>query len=381
VTRPVGLGAALRWSWPVLVLVVPLGAIAILVDAFGSLVLERTVITMLIDVVLVVGIYIFIGNSGILSFGHISFMAVGAYTTALVAIPTETKEFILPALPQFIQDIELGPLPAGLTAAAMAAIFGLVISVPIMRLSGIAAALSMFAVLLIIHTVANNWEQVTRGRLTMFGLPTDAGTIPAALLVAVVAIIVAYVFQESNVGLRLRASREDEVAARAVGVSVARERRIAFVLSAFFVGAGGFLFAEFIGSFNPDSFFVAITFLTIAMLVVGGMTSLTGAVIGVVVVTTVGEFLRKVEGGTAIGPLAIPSRPGLREVGLAIMMLVILIFRPSGITGGREVPWPGDAAAAIRRRLQGVRALRARQVTRNVGSSAHGSTRDETGAE
>jgi branched-chain amino acid transport system permease protein len=199
---------------------------------------------------------------------------------------------------------------------------------------------------LIVHTVANNWEQVTRGRLTMFGLPSNAGTIPATLVCALIAMAAAYAFQESRFGLRLRASREDEVAAKAIGINVARERRIAFVLSAVFVGAGGFLFGEFIGSFNPDVFFIGITFLTIAMLVVGGMNSLAGAVIGTVVITAVAETLRRVEEGISVGSLDIPGRPGLREAGLAGVMLLILIFRPSGITGGREIPWPGALARA-----------------------------------
>jgi branched-chain amino acid transport system permease protein len=318
----------------------------LLVDALASPVLKRTVITMLIDLILVVGLYIFAGNSGILSFGHISFMAVGAYTAALVTIPVATKEVILPDVPGFLARAELSPVLAGLVVAAVVALFALVISIPVMRLSGIAAALSMFAVLLIVHTVANNWEQVTRGRLTMFGLPSNAGTIPATLVCALIAMAAAYAFQESRFGLRLRASREDEVAAKAIGINVARERRIAFVLSAVFVGAGGFLFGEFIGSFNPDVFFIGITFLTIAMLVVGGMNSLAGAVIGTVVITAVAETLRRVEEGISVGSLDIPGRPGLREAGLAGVMLLILIFRPSGITGGREIPWPGALARA-----------------------------------
>lgn len=336
--------------WPLVALMVPLVIIVLLVDALADPVLKRTVTTMLIDLILVVGLYIFAGNSGILSFGHISFMSVGAYTAALVTIPVATKKVILPDVPGFLARTELSPVLAGFVVAAVVALFALVVSIPVMRLSGIGAALSMFAVLLIVHTVANNWEQITRGRLTMFGLPSNAGTIPATLVCALIAMATAYVFQESRFGLRLRASREDEVAAKAIGINVATDRRIAFVLSAVFVGAGGFLFGEFIGSFNPDVFFIGITFLTIAMLVVGGMNSLAGAVIGTVVITAVAETLRRVEEGISVGPLDIPGRPGLREAGLAGIMLLILVFRPSGITGGREIPWPGGGLAAVARR-------------------------------
>jgi branched-chain amino acid transport system permease protein len=330
--------ATLRRFWPLIALLV-IVVLAASPGFWGSSVTLRTVITMLIDMVLVIGLYIFAGNSGILSFGHMSFMAFGAYATALVAIPRDVKQLILPRLPDFIAHSELGLVPAALVAVGVTAVLAVIISIPIMRLSGIAAALSMFAVLLIVHAVANNWEDVTRGRMTMFGVP-EGTTLTVALLAALGAVLVAFVFQESRTGLRLRASREDDIAAQSIGVDITRARRLAFILSAMVVGAGGFLFAEFQTSFNPDQFYLGITFLTIAMLVVGGVNSLAGAVIGTIVITAVGELLRRIEEGTSIGPVTIPSRSGLREAGLAAIMLLILIFRPRGLTGGRELPWP-----------------------------------------
>jgi branched-chain amino acid transport system permease protein len=113
---------------------------------------------------------------------------------------------------------------------------------------------------------------------------------------------------------------------------------------------GGFVYGQFLGTFNPDAFYLNVTFLTIAMLVVGGLRSLAGAVVGTVIVTVVGEILRRLEEGASLGPLSIPSRPGLREGGLALMMLLILVFRPSGLTGGRELPWPGAVLPRLRAR-------------------------------
>jgi branched-chain amino acid transport system permease protein len=151
---------------------------------------------------------------------------------------------------------------------------------------------------------------------------------------------VAWGFQRSRSGLRLRASREDDGAAHAIGIRVTRERGIAFVLSAFFVGAGGALYGMFIGSFTPDAFFLNITFLITAMLIIGGMTSLAGAVVGTIVISVLAEFLRRAEQGFDLGLFQVSARPGLREVGLAIAMLAILILRPAGVTGGRELAWP-----------------------------------------
>ena len=173
----------------------------------------------------------------------------------------------------------------------------------------------------------------------MSGIPTTT-TIWVALAWAAAATAAAWAFQRSRIGLRLRASREEESAARAIGVGVAGERTVALVISAFFVGAAGALFGMFIGSFNPDAFFLNITFLMVAMLIIGGMTSLTGAVLGTLVISTVSELLRRAEGGLDLGLVRISAQPGLREVGLALVMLAVLILRPSGLTGGRELGWP-----------------------------------------
>ena len=219
--------------------------------------------------VLVVGLYVFVGNSGVLSFGQMSFMSIGAYTTALITIPLIQKNFLLPDLPSFLANAEISPLPAALIAGAAALVFGLILVVPIVRLSGLAASLAMFAVLVIVYQVAINWDAVTRGSRTMIGVPTNT-TIWVAMGWAVVMIVMAYLHQRSSTGLRLRASREDEFAARAAGINIPRERGIAFLLSAFIIGVGGFLYAQFQGAFTPSAFFIHITFLTIAMLVGGG---------------------------------------------------------------------------------------------------------------
>jgi branched-chain amino acid transport system permease protein len=130
------------------------------------------------------------------------------------------------------------------------------------------------------------------------------------------------------------------VAARAIGVSVSRERGIAFVLSAFVTGVGGGLFAQSIGSLTADAVYLNITFLIIAMLVVGGIHSLSGAVAGAVVLSLVSELLRQMEKGVDVGAYIIEAPSGLREVGFALAMLIILIVRPDGLIGRREVPLP-----------------------------------------
>jgi branched-chain amino acid transport system permease protein len=333
--------SAARSAWPVVGLCVPLAVLAFVLAA-QSPVMERHAIEMLINVVLVVGLFTFAGNAGVLSFGHMAFMAIGAYATAILTIPALQKGFLLPDLPGFLADLSLGTLPALLVVAALVALVAAAIALPIVRLNGLAASLAMFAVLVIVHEVARNWDAVTRGSRTMIGVPTNT-TVGSALAVACVAIAIAYLHKQSPSGLRLRASREDEHAARAAGVSIARERTIAFVLSAAIVAVGGFLYAQFQGAFEPNAFFVRITFLTIAMLVIGGTRSVAGAVVGAVSVTLLSTLFDSIEDGVEIGPLDFAGRAGLSAALLAGFFLAVLAWRPRGITGGREWEWPGSS--------------------------------------
>lgn len=327
--------------WPLVPLLV-LTTIVVLVGSLGPESRDRVVVGMLINLILVVGLYVFMGISGVFSFGQMAFMAIGAYTTALLTVPVDLKPLLLPELPSFLSEAHLSTVPATLVGGAVAALAAAVLSFPLMRLSGLMAGLATFAVLIIVNVVAKNWKEVTNATTGMTAVPTTT-TVTNALLWSLPVLAAAYLFQQSRVGLRLRASREDEVAATASGIPVTRDRRIAFVLSAFIVGLGGGLFASFLGSFNSDAFFLDVTFITIAMLVIGGTKSLAGAVVGTIVVSTLSEVLRQVEQGVAIGPLEIETPPGLREVGLAVLMLAILLLRPTGITGGHEIRWPfGD---------------------------------------
>jgi branched-chain amino acid transport system permease protein len=243
-------------------------------------------------------------------------------------------------MPDFLQTAHLGAIPATLVAGGVAAAVAAFLAIPLMRLSGLAAALGSFAVLLIVYAVASNWQSVTNASAGMSSIPISA-SVGSTLVWALVGIAVAFLFQQTRGCLRLRAAREDDIAARSIGVRVARERGVAFVVSAFFVGVGGALFAQSVGSIQPGAFYLSITFLTLAMLVVGGMTSLSGAVVGTLVLSTLSEVLRRLESGVDLGPVTANAPTGLREIGFALSMLLILVFRPAGLMGGRELELPG----------------------------------------
>lgn len=294
----------------------------------GDPVLIRVGTQMFINMVVVLGLYAFVGVSGVMSFGHISFMAIGAYAGALLTVPPAQKAVMLPNLVGWLQAAELSTIPAALIAAGIAALFALVMGVALMRLSGLAAGIATLAMIQIVFTVARNWDDVTRGTGSMLGVPTNT-TLTSALIWALAILVVTVVFQRSRIGLRLQASREDPHAAAGVGINIYRERFVAFVLSAFIVGIGGFLHAQFVGVFSPDSFYLSLTFITLAMLVVGGMTSAAGAVVGTIVISIVSEMLQRLDQTVGI--------TGMHEMGLALIMLLFLILLPAGITGGQEI--------------------------------------------
>jgi branched-chain amino acid transport system permease protein len=329
-------------TWQVATRMLPLGVlllavslIVVLTDLLASEVFTRLITRMIINLILVVGLYIFVGNSGFVSFGHLGFMAIGAYVTGLLTIPPDFKAFNLQP-PAFIAHTELPFYEAALIGAGVAACVALVVGAPVVRLNGFSAGIAMLAFLIIIRVISSNWENVTGGLASMSGVPTD--TTPfKALLGAVVAMTAAFLFQESRTGRRLRASREDEHAAAAIGVNVHRERLIAFVLSAFIVALGGALFAHFVGIFSPDDFYLKTTFLVLAMLVIGGRESLAGAVVGTLVITLVSEGLLRLEEGVHLPGAYLRPPSGTQETGLGVFLLLALILRPNGITGGREI--------------------------------------------
>jgi branched-chain amino acid transport system permease protein len=338
-----------RAVWPLPALLLLVFVVTEVAWATGDSVTQSVVVVALINLTLVVGLYIFVGTSGVFSFGSIAFAAIGAYTGGLLVIPVDQKEILQPDLPSFIANAHFGAVEATLIGGVVAAAVGAVLAVPLMRLNGIAAGLATFAVLVIVRTVANSWNEVTNGAAGLSGLPVTTGKY-SALVWALIAIVCAFVFQSSALGLRLRGSREDDVAARSLGINVRTERRVAWVLHAFIMGIGGALYGQYLGSFNSSFFYLALTFTTLAMLVVGGMKSLSGAVIGSLAISFVAEVLHRIEQGVDVGVFTIPERPGLRELGLAIIMLTVLVLRPRGLTNGRELPWPrlrrGSSGAA-----------------------------------
>jgi branched-chain amino acid transport system permease protein len=311
-------------------------ALVLTVETLGVRVYERIAIQLCISLVLVLGLQIFMGNSGILSFAHIGFMGIGAYTSAVLTIPAQMKGMALPDLYPFLQDVALSPFlgiaAGGLLAAAVAA----VVSYPLMRLSDAAAVITSFGLLVVLYTVTTHWSEVTNGPRTLFGLPA-ATNLPLAAAVAVGAVGAALAFKESRSGVLLRASRDDEIASASLGAHVPALRWRAFVLAALLAGIGGGLWGHFITSFSPKAFYLKETFVILGMLVIGGPNTVTGAVVGAFVVTAAFEGLRSVEARLNEAGLFADQVVGLTEIVLALAMIAVLILRPGGLFPTREI--------------------------------------------
>ncbi len=323
-----------------LILIVVLLAIAALTYQFGSRAFNRTVVEMFINIMVVAGLYIFVGNSGLLSFGHISFMCLGAYMTAWLTIPPVMKSITLKGLPVWLLHTQLPMWVATPISGVFAALFALIVGRVIMRLSGIAASIATFGLLGVVNNVYSNWDSVTGGQGSIVGIPPTVNAW-VGWLGAAVAIVIAYLYSVSRSGLALRAARDEAVAASASGIDIVRERLIAFVVSAFVIGLAGALYAHFLSIVNPGSFYLRTTFITLSMLVVGGMYSLTGAVTGVVVISALIELFRNLEKGIGFGGLTIALPNGIQEIAIGIITIVILMFLPTGLSRNRELSWRG----------------------------------------
>lgn len=322
-------------STPMILAVILLGVV-MLAQLTGDRSNLRLVTEVLIRVTLVVGLWIFVGNSGVISFGHVGFMAIGAYASAWLTMRPQMKAMFLPDLWPILANTEWPVFPAAVASGLLAALVALIAGFAILRLSGIAASIATFAFLAIVYTVYSNWSGVTGGTSSVVGLTRYVNEW-VALGWAVATIAAAALYANSASGLALRATREDEVAASASGINMYRHRLLSLVVSAFFAGVAGALLGHSIGVLNPDSFYLNITFISLAMLVVGGIGSLSGAVIGVLAVSVLLEALARMESGLSIGEVTFALPSGAQQILIGVAMIVMLILRPSGLTGGREI--------------------------------------------
>jgi branched-chain amino acid transport system permease protein len=297
----------------------------------------------LVMVAIVVALYVFIGNSGVVSFGHISFVAVGAWTAGVLTVPEGQKRIVMPGLSHFLVTTNVGNIASLALAAAVGGVFALAVGLPLMRLSGLAAGIATFAVLEITNNVLTYEQRIGPGENAFSSVPQTTGIWQAAI-VALICVGVAYGYQRARSGRMLRATREDPAAAAASGISIYRQRLFAFTLSGALAGLAGGIYVHLL-PLQAGGLYLDLTFITLAMLVVGGTGSLLGAVVGALALNGIYSFFSAATNTVNVLGWNLKVPAGTADIVLGTLMAAILILRPQGITGGREFSLPRRRSA------------------------------------
>ncbi|MCL1940000.1 MAG: branched-chain amino acid ABC transporter permease [Desulfovibrionaceae bacterium] len=300
-----------------------------------------------INAILAVSLNLIYGFTGMFSLGHAGFMAVGAYVCTLLILTPAQKETMwlleeiepwlanlsAPALfANLVSDPEaarqLGFACAVVAGGLAAALSGLIIALGVLRLGGDYLGIATLGFAEIIRVVITNVASITNGALGVKGIPqyTSLWWSYGWLLFTLYVIVV---LLRSGTGTSFKAIRDDEIAARVMGVNTFYHRVLSFTIGAFFAGVGGALTAALISTIDPKMFNFMLTFNVLMIVVAGGLGSITGSIIGSVVITIMLEFLRPVDNFV----------PGTRMVIFSLLLLGIILFRRKGLMGTREFSW------------------------------------------
>lgn len=321
------------------------------------------------------------GFTGLFSLGQAGFMLLGAYTYAILTIPSADRESVYylyggPAvnfsLPELFGGgalgLILGVLAALILAGCVAAVIAWLIGLPVLRLKSDYLAIATLGFAEIIRAIFQ-WDRlgpVTNGANALKSFPTFSSfnienangevvlrlsTFVPFLLVAVcIGIMVLLI--NSTYGRAFKAIREDEVAAEAMGINLAKHKRMAFCISSFFAGVGGGLFAMFANQAQAKTFTTSMTYEILLIVVIGGIGSISGSCIASFLYVAASEWwLRFLDTETYIGAFKVPFlRTGFRMVVFSIIIMIVVLFFRRGLMGDREL---SDVARSLRARLSG----------------------------
>ena len=296
-----------------------------------------------ITLIMALGFQLFMGNSGILNWSYVGYVGIGAFASAIFSMTPAVKAMQVPTMYPFLINLHL-PFPLALLAGAVvAALVAAIIAWPLMRLSDAVGAITQFALLIVINVLLSQWSQVTNGPRTFTLGGKRLTTLWVAVGVAVLVITAVFYFKESSLGLKLRASRDDRYAALSSGINFVAVRYCAYVVSAFIGGLAGGLYSHYILSITAASFYMSELFLILSMVVIGGSMSVSGAFFGTLLVTCLRQGFRQLELFLTISGF---EASGSTEIVVGVIMIIFLVWRANGITGGKEISW-----SSIKRRL------------------------------
>jgi branched-chain amino acid transport system permease protein len=280
------------------------------------------------------------GFTGLFSLGHAGFMAVGAYTTALLTMPLATKEanFFMIPLVSPLNKIVWPFFPSLIAAGLLSAFVAYLIGAPVLRLKGDYLAIATMGFAEIIVIIFTNTQNITNGALGLKSIPAVTN-LWWSFGTALVTIVIMLLLINSSYGRAMKAIREDEIAAESMGISLFKHKMLSFVIGAFFAGIGGGLLANLLGTIDPNMFKFVLTFNVLLIVVLGGMGSITGTVISACVVTISGEVLRFLDETINLGFVKLQGIPGLRMVVFSILLMLVVLFYRHGLMGTNEFSW------------------------------------------
>jgi len=326
-----------RWAGPGVVILAAAAGLAML-EVSGQAFWQGLAINLAIFSILTVSLNLTSGFTGVFSLGQIGFMVLGAYMSAILTLPLPEKAAYLPNLPSWLAGVHLdqriGDVPVGfLVATVIAAVvvsgIAWLVGRVLMRLSGHFVAVATLGFLVIVRVVLFNADDFTRGSRT-FSNVTPYTNLWWSWAWVLLVVYVVWRIKRSPYGRDMFVQRDDRSAAQAVGIRVMEPRLLAFVVGAFFSAVAGSLYAHFITSFSPTVFYFDLTFRVITMLVIGGMGSVSGSMLGAILIVGLTEALRRVEDATLLY--------GLSQIILAVIFIVVITVRREGLLGQREVP-------------------------------------------
>lgn len=301
----------------------------------------------LIYAIVAVAMNLLTGFTGLFSLGQAGFMAIGAYTVAIFTIPVDVRPnvYYISGINEAIANVQL-PFPValilgGLLAAALAALIG----IPVLRLKSDYLAIATLGISEIIRAVisAPQMDRITNGSYGLKNIP-GFSTIFTPTLIAVICIGIMVLLINSSYGRAFKAIRENDVAAEAMGINLFKHKQMAFIVSSFFTGIAGGLLAVYMRSIDAKTFQVTLTYNILLMVVIGGIGSVTGSIIGAFLVNCGQEWLRFFDEPLVIAGVQIPLfRAGFRMVIFSILLMVVVLFYRRGIMGTNEFSWGGLA--------------------------------------
>ncbi len=281
------------------------------------------------------------GFTGLFSLGQAGFMAIGAYTVAILTVPLEKRAAIFYVVPQnpFLAQIQIPFAAALILGGLLAALVAVLIGIPVLRLKSDYLAIATLGFSEIIRIVFTNAKTITNGALGIKSIP-EMPTMWIFFGIMILSVAFMVFLINSTYGRAFKAIREDDIAAEAMGINLFKHKVLSFAIGAFFAGIGGGLFASLLGTVDPKQFYFTMTYNFLLIIVLGGMGSISGTVIASFIVTVGLEVLRFFDEPLTMFGFSIPLfRAGFRMVIFSALLMILVLFFRNGLLGQKELSW------------------------------------------